>query len=274
MENKNAVETDLPDEPILRRAYMFLEERDWDNAYAYADKALDANPENCMAYICRLLCELGISNEKYLEYADVDFGGSREYKNALKFADGKQLEFLKHALSRARENEAKRLEKQEKADEIKRERWLLESKIKDEENLIFSCNRKEDEIAENRKFRILGGLYILFFLLFVGGLALAGYNIIMFVACFLSGVVGTWTLHAVMCYTDDTVDSKFFAFGLGPINLASMCIWGLVKSIKKLALKNPAKKAELNKTIRESRERKEKLKKQLEEFDAAHPYLP
>lgn len=53
-------------EPILKRAYLFIEESNYTNANAYLERVLDANPEEARAYFGKLLIELGIQNETQL----------------------------------------------------------------------------------------------------------------------------------------------------------------------------------------------------------------
>ncbi len=259
MENK------LTEEPILRRAYLFLENGDWESAYAYADKALDASPENYKAYVCKLLCELSINSEALLERASVDFSTSTNYKNAVKFADKEQLAFLQHALDCAKKNQATRLAAQAKINEREGKIFALQNKIEEEEQSIDKCYNWKWENAEIKKTKILGGLYLLFFLIFVGSFVFLGFDLfIPMDICLSLGLVGLWTLHSVTCYVDETTGSKFYAFGFGLLNLWTIGIWGLVKSIKKLAKKRKGSNNEIDEWIRMHNENIDAYKKEID----------
>lgn len=43
--------------PLLKRAFMFLEDRDWESAEEYCEKVLDIAPECADAYLCKALVE-------------------------------------------------------------------------------------------------------------------------------------------------------------------------------------------------------------------------
>ena len=43
--------------PLLKRAFMFLEDRDWESADEYCEKVLDIDPECADAYLCKTLIE-------------------------------------------------------------------------------------------------------------------------------------------------------------------------------------------------------------------------
>ena len=42
-------------EPLLKRAFMFLEDGDWESADEYCERVLDQDPENAMAYLGKLM---------------------------------------------------------------------------------------------------------------------------------------------------------------------------------------------------------------------------
>ena len=48
--------------PLLRRASLFLENREWKNAESYCERILDQEPENAQAYVCKLMAELQVSD--------------------------------------------------------------------------------------------------------------------------------------------------------------------------------------------------------------------
>lgn len=74
-------------EPLLKRAYMFLEDGDWRSASEYCEKVLDVDPENARAYLVKLLARYQVNEyEELLEYCR-PFDQDTEYQKALRFAD-------------------------------------------------------------------------------------------------------------------------------------------------------------------------------------------
>lgn len=81
-------------ESLLRRAYLFLEDAEWQTADAYFEKILDVEPENAQAYLGKLLAELQISSISELQTCDKEFEESSNWKKALRFADEKLSEHI------------------------------------------------------------------------------------------------------------------------------------------------------------------------------------
>lgn len=48
-------------EPLLKRAFIFLEDKDWKNAEMYFDRVLDLNPEHAEAYIGKFCAEFNLN---------------------------------------------------------------------------------------------------------------------------------------------------------------------------------------------------------------------
>lgn len=75
--------------PLLRRAYLFLEDGDFDSANEYAEKVLDSNPECAEAYFIKLLAEIDIRKPELLLQSETVISEYSNYKRALRFADKK-----------------------------------------------------------------------------------------------------------------------------------------------------------------------------------------
>ncbi|MDE6110549.1 MAG: toll/interleukin-1 receptor domain-containing protein, partial [Eubacterium sp.] len=98
-------------EPLLKRAFMFLEDRDWNSADEYCEKVLDQDPENAMAYLGKLMAELKVTKQEKLADCKEPFTISNNYKKAVRFADNKLAEILTGYISHINErNENARLE--------------------------------------------------------------------------------------------------------------------------------------------------------------------
>ena len=75
--------------PLLKRAFMFLEDGDWNSANEYCEKVLDIDPENASAYLGKLMAELHVKKQDRLEDQAEPFDHSNNYQKAVRFADEK-----------------------------------------------------------------------------------------------------------------------------------------------------------------------------------------
>ena len=75
--------------PLLKRAFMFLEDGDWNSANEYCEKVLDIDPENASAYLGELMAELHVKKQDRLEDQADPFDQSNNYQKAVRFADEK-----------------------------------------------------------------------------------------------------------------------------------------------------------------------------------------
>ena len=81
--------------PLLKRAFMFLEDGDWNSADEYCERVLDIDPENATAYLGKLLSELRVRKQESLKDQAEPFDHNNNYQKAVRFADEK----LKSALT-------------------------------------------------------------------------------------------------------------------------------------------------------------------------------
>ena len=76
--------------PLIRRANLFLESRDFESADKYAEKVLDINPEYAEAYFVKLLVGFeAINATQLVEKAKKELSENSNYQMALRFADAK-----------------------------------------------------------------------------------------------------------------------------------------------------------------------------------------
>ena len=73
-------------ESLLRRAFMFLEDGDWQSADEYAEKVLDIEPETARAYLVKAMAELKIRTQEQL-YDFPGFENNQNTKKALRFGN-------------------------------------------------------------------------------------------------------------------------------------------------------------------------------------------
>ena len=74
---------------LLKRAFMFLEDRDWESAEEYCEKVLDIDPECADAYLGKLMAELKLYERAELKNCAKPFDGNSNYKKVIRFADDK-----------------------------------------------------------------------------------------------------------------------------------------------------------------------------------------
>ncbi len=82
-------------EPLLERAFMFLEDGDWGEANEYCEKVLDQDPKNARAYLGKLMAECRVRRMEDLQNCEQPFDGSGNYNKILRFAEPKLIETLK-----------------------------------------------------------------------------------------------------------------------------------------------------------------------------------
>ena len=81
-------------EPLLKRAFIFLEDGNWSEADVYCEKVLDLDPENAQAYLGKLMAELHVRYEEELPDCKQPFDKSNNYQKAVRFGDDKLEEML------------------------------------------------------------------------------------------------------------------------------------------------------------------------------------
>lgn len=74
-------------EPLLKRAFMFLEDGNWQEADTYCEKVLDQDPENAQAYLGKLMAELQVHTQEGLIDCKMPFDSSDNYRKVIRFGD-------------------------------------------------------------------------------------------------------------------------------------------------------------------------------------------
>ena len=73
--------------PLLERAFMFLEDGEWDRADEFCEQVLNMNPKCAEAYLGKLLAELRVRKKADLKDQAKPFDGRNNYQKAVRFAD-------------------------------------------------------------------------------------------------------------------------------------------------------------------------------------------
>lgn len=104
--------------PLIKRANIFLENSNWNEADEYCEKVLDIDPINAEAYLIKLLVINKLNKFSELENLRKDFSNDVNYKNLIKFADSETKKQIELYLDKAIENQKYDIEQ----DRIKKER--------------------------------------------------------------------------------------------------------------------------------------------------------
>ena len=81
-------------EPLLKRAFIFLEDRDWKSADEYCEKVLDHDPENPSAYLGKMMAELKVKNLEELKKSK-KIKQNSNYNKVIRFDKNNEYSFLK-----------------------------------------------------------------------------------------------------------------------------------------------------------------------------------
>ena len=73
--------------PLLKRAFMFLEDEEWDKADDFCEQVLNQDPENAQAYLGKLMAEYGVSRREELSDCGELIDESSNYQKAIRFGD-------------------------------------------------------------------------------------------------------------------------------------------------------------------------------------------
>jgi len=97
--------------PLLKRAFMFLEDGEWSSADEYCEKVLDMDPECAEAYLGKLMAELKVKMQDELKNCAEPFDKLNHYGKVIRFADEALQQELKAYIDHINErNENTRLE--------------------------------------------------------------------------------------------------------------------------------------------------------------------
>lgn len=145
---------------LLERAFMFLEDGDWDKADIYCESVLDQNPKCAEAYLGKLMAEVMIRKKEDLSKAKEPLDQSGNYRKVMRFAD----ESLRERLSNAKEvqhNEQLYTEamacmtaaSDEDAYRSASQKFLLLGSYKDSSSRREQCLQRADRIIADRMQR-------------------------------------------------------------------------------------------------------------------------
>lgn len=80
-------ETSANTAPLLKRAFIFLEDGDWSSADEYCEKVLDIDPECAQAYLGKLMADLRVRKQEQLADCDEPFDDRDNFRKVIRFGD-------------------------------------------------------------------------------------------------------------------------------------------------------------------------------------------
>ena len=96
---------------FLKRAFMFLEDGDFESADEYCEKVLDIDPENARAYLGKLMVEFRAKKQEQLKNCQQPFSENNHYKKIKKFGDSALISELDRYIEYINDrNEKQRIE--------------------------------------------------------------------------------------------------------------------------------------------------------------------
>ena len=72
--------------PLLKRAFIFLEDGNWKDADEYCERVLDLDPENAQAYLGKLMADLKIKRQDLLGEYETGFENNPNYNKIRRYA--------------------------------------------------------------------------------------------------------------------------------------------------------------------------------------------
>ena len=131
--------------PLLERAWIFLEDKNWNKAREYVERVLDMNPKCGEAYLIKMLAGMSLNNRNALKNWSHPLDGYDEYKKIMKYGDdelkNELMQYNKIIVDRQRKKEQELNEKR-----MREERELYERKKREEEERKARLEKKRQEI--------------------------------------------------------------------------------------------------------------------------------
>lgn len=126
---------------LIKRAKLYLEEKQFKEASKYAEEVLNVDVENSEAYLIKLLCGYSITSEDELVNIDSDFGLNVNYKWAVKFSSNPEKLLKLHDAWVDRINNSKKLKDQKRREKA--------------QNLVKTKSIKEQLEKQRKKANIV-----------------------------------------------------------------------------------------------------------------------
>ena len=113
--------------PLLKRAFLALEDGEFDRADEFCEQVLNQDPENAEAYLGKLMAELKVNRKNALQFCGAPFHTSKNYQKVVRFGDAALVNELKGYLATIKE----RKEQKAKAAADARKETLYQKSVAD-----------------------------------------------------------------------------------------------------------------------------------------------
>ena len=193
---------------LLKRAYIFLEQRDWNNAIQYSDRVLDRDPEKSDGYFCMFVAKNQLANKKEFESYYISGEPIHDIKTlnfAIRFADSEKQTWFRD-LEEKRNQALKSIREEEQR--------IKEEKIAQEKRLEYENGQRLKKRKKSRRIVISSITGVLILCIVIGLIFLRNYmtSIGNGIHYHFDKNTGTLTISGKGNTTDFGID--FFRYGL------------------------------------------------------------
>lgn len=139
-------------DPLLKRAFMFLEDGDFARADEFCEQVLNRDPENPLAYLGKVMAELKVCKKEELKNQVEPFEDNINYRKAVRFADEsfrQELEEITLAVKYMSAVEKMKASKTQSQFEAAADEFRKISGYKDSEEQIAVCLEKAELARKN-----------------------------------------------------------------------------------------------------------------------------
>ena len=150
-------------EPLLVRAFMFLEDGEWDKADEFCEQVLNLEPKNALAYLGKLMADVKVKKKEDLKNLQKSFEDNGNYQKILRFGeDALKAELkeyieisIKQTLDAFYNDGVARMNSARNDDEFMKAAGAFETILdyKDSKELYAYCHKQTDE------YRRKNGIY-------------------------------------------------------------------------------------------------------------------
>ncbi|MBE6783018.1 MAG: hypothetical protein E7536_03305 [Ruminococcaceae bacterium] len=98
VKQEEAANASVNTQAFIERAFLFLEDGEWEKADEYSEKVLDVEPKNAQAYLVKLMSDLKVRKREYLKDYPNHFVVNNNYQKILRFGDEAIIMEMKEAV--------------------------------------------------------------------------------------------------------------------------------------------------------------------------------
>lgn len=129
--------------PLLRRAFIFIEDGDFQSGDAYCEKVLDEDPTCAEAYLGKLMIDMKVKKRRQLASVNSSFAENINYKRIVRFGSKELVEEVDQYLDEVNSALlAREQERRENEQRVQDKKKVLQARAKEHNELI---RREENE---------------------------------------------------------------------------------------------------------------------------------